>query len=562
MRAVRRRGSAALLLLGTVQAMWGDGIVERHQQAETQLRSRVVLVPIDVRVVDRNGEPVIDLTPADFKIYEDGQPQEISHFSHEGSSQPITNLESSTPPSTVGNRATQGGRTFLIVLGRGRLEGPAEGVGAAISFLKKTLLPEDRVGVVAYDRVSDLSVDPQAVIRLLDRYRVGHERIEALLDHWFSGMTFFYGGGEAHPAIGAQIDTLLNAPGLPPMKYLSSRVPDSEPGVSALQTSSSSPPSEAPAHRDSLYNAATTQDLERLHAAVRYLRLIDGEKHLIFLTEEGLQGATGDDVRRLARLAADSRVTISPIHTGGVQTSWEKFEDTPGLFFMGPSWRNLWANADSRSLAVETGGIAALYKYADRAISLLDKATRSQYLIGYYPRNATGDGRYRQLRVEVSRPGVTVVHRRSYLARSDVPTSDHREILKASRIAAAQAFRLPVPDLPVKLSGSLLPAKGAITPVQIHVSVDPAKIEFVSENGRFIAVLDVAVFVGTQSQRQIGEIRSRVDLNLTPESYATIRAEGVQFTATIESKGAPHYIKAVVYDRGSDLLGSAMARLR
>jgi hypothetical protein len=33
-------------------------------------------------------------------------------------------------------------------------------------------------------------------------------------------MTFFYGGGEAHPAIGARIDTLLNVPGLPPMKYL------------------------------------------------------------------------------------------------------------------------------------------------------------------------------------------------------------------------------------------------------------------------------------------------------------------------------------------------------
>jgi hypothetical protein len=54
---------------------------------------------------------------------------------------------------------------------------------------------------------------------------------------------------------------------------------------------------------------------------------------------------------------------------------------------MGPSWRNLCANADSRSLAVETGGIAALYKYADRAILLMDKATRSQYLIGYYPRD-------------------------------------------------------------------------------------------------------------------------------------------------------------------------------
>jgi len=44
-----------------------------------QFRSRTVLVPIDVRVVGKNGQPVTDLTASDFSILEDGVPQKIWH---------------------------------------------------------------------------------------------------------------------------------------------------------------------------------------------------------------------------------------------------------------------------------------------------------------------------------------------------------------------------------------------------------------------------------------------------------------------------------------------------
>src|SRR5690349_14899458 len=39
------------------------------------------LVNLDVRVVDRNGRPVNDLRQSDFKVYEEGLPQEIRFFS-------------------------------------------------------------------------------------------------------------------------------------------------------------------------------------------------------------------------------------------------------------------------------------------------------------------------------------------------------------------------------------------------------------------------------------------------------------------------------------------------
>jgi hypothetical protein len=39
------------------------------------------MVPVDVRVFDRSGRPVTDLTRDDFTVLEDGIPQEIVRFS-------------------------------------------------------------------------------------------------------------------------------------------------------------------------------------------------------------------------------------------------------------------------------------------------------------------------------------------------------------------------------------------------------------------------------------------------------------------------------------------------
>ena len=50
------------------------------QAPQPQFRAGVTLVPIDVRVLDRAGNPVTDLAADDFRILEDGTPQHVAHF--------------------------------------------------------------------------------------------------------------------------------------------------------------------------------------------------------------------------------------------------------------------------------------------------------------------------------------------------------------------------------------------------------------------------------------------------------------------------------------------------
>ncbi|MBA2305052.1 MAG: VWA domain-containing protein [Acidobacteria bacterium] len=160
-------------------------------------KSRVTVVPVDVRVVDRNGNPVKDLKQEDFTILEDGAPQRIVQFS----------FQELSPASTPGREplafrkplgetvAPQSRRIFLIVLGRGRQTGPVKAVQAAKTFISTRLLPQDQVAVLAYNRATDFTADHARVIDTIERYWQKHEGIEAKLQQRFSGLAAQYGGG-------------------------------------------------------------------------------------------------------------------------------------------------------------------------------------------------------------------------------------------------------------------------------------------------------------------------------------------------------------------------------
>ena len=54
-------------------------ITSAAAQQQPSVRTGVTVVPVDVRVVDGLGNPIADLTQADFEVYEDGRRQSVSH---------------------------------------------------------------------------------------------------------------------------------------------------------------------------------------------------------------------------------------------------------------------------------------------------------------------------------------------------------------------------------------------------------------------------------------------------------------------------------------------------
>ena len=347
-------------------------------QTPPVFRAGTSLVPVDVRVIDRQGRPVTNLSQNDFVILENGVRQQIKHFSLQAlSADPppdgvLPRLPRGETPAPLGS---QNARIFLIVLGRGRLQPPAKGVDGMLHFVRERLLPQDQVAVLAWNRATDFTTDHSQVADMLERFKKRHEAIEAALAMHFSGLAAIYGSPEipvriqtdidavfAGPA-GANVNTVVDAPpanagrlandqrritdAIQRAEINAARAPEGARVTDAVD------PLDLAGLKMSLdefaaLNSQSTQDLGKIYTGVRYLRYLDGEKHLIFVSPSGVFLPRADDDRSLASIAADARVAVSIVHTGGVGSG------------QGPDWRGV----TSRTAAEETGGIYSSTSYA------------------------------------------------------------------------------------------------------------------------------------------------------------------------------------------------------
>lgn len=87
-------------------------------------------------------------------------------------------------------------------------------------------------------------------------------------------------------------------------------------------------------------------------------------------------------------------------------------------------------------------------------------------------------------------------------------------------------------------------------------------MKFEQVEDRHSATLDVGVYAGDARERVLGEMLKKVDLRLTDESYRTTIANGIPFSVRIAYTGEPTYVKVIVYDYASDLLGSSLIKLK
>jgi hypothetical protein len=119
----RPLASATLFLALTLIPRGAPG-QQTPPQVPGTVRTGITMVPIDVRVLDRNGQPVTDLRQQDFTVLENGVVQQIRHFSAStltpGGPRPGAGPTFRSAAASAGSApARRNQRVFLIVLGRG-----------------------------------------------------------------------------------------------------------------------------------------------------------------------------------------------------------------------------------------------------------------------------------------------------------------------------------------------------------------------------------------------------------------------------------------------------------
>jgi VWFA-related protein len=507
-RALAASAAAALTCL--------EAAVFGQQTPPPQFRTSVTVVPVAVRVTDAQGDPVRNLRASDFELLENGVHQEIAQFSTTAHAESID-----TPP-----------RTFVFLLGFGTHEASGA-IKALTDFVRTGLLPRDRVSVVAYLRASTPSSDHDAVAQFLERYRGKYRTVEGKLRRDRGRLR-----GPMLPLSSdtmAAIDEIFESPG-------SLRFHDLPGGAGG--------------------KGLAYRDLTLFAQALEFVRLFEGDKHLVWLMERRtLLGKNG--AANLARAAAGARTTVTIITTGGSESAQAMSKgrlrrDSSGI------WDNsldMQKTIDDRSLAELSGGVAAFYRDVRQTLARVARITEFEYVLGYEPAVPPIEGEYRDIRVAVRRRGMTPMFQHGVQPRPGPEGAiDVRAILAESRIREATESAFEHTSIPVTLAITSMTAGDGR--VSVTLEIDPKNVMLTLAEGKHQAALDVVVYVADVNEHLLAQQRQRIEIAADVSDAERIKKQKIQRSVTLTFSGAAAQIKAVVYDYDSDRLGTKSIRVR
>ena len=294
------------------------------------------------------------------------------------------------------------------------------------------------------------------------------------------------------------------------------------------------------------------QDLTKLYQGIEYFRHLDGEKHLVYVTERGMSLPRLEDHTSVAAMANDARVVIDTIQTGGLPTRGVNdpvpFQETFNIHSL-------------RTVSELTGGLSSISSHANRAMDRIVSATSSAYLLGYAPADSNFDGKYRRISVSVSRRGAKAYWRHGYFARNPLLPFDHRMALTYNRIASATTATMEIGDIKFNLSADEV-RDGTGLGLKVDLQIDPSRLAWSRNGTDRTAAIDIAMFAIDRNQEIAGEHWQHLPLRLSAELLERAGKTGLSYSVRIPLKTEITTVKVVVYNFDSDLIGTGSRRLR
>jgi VWFA-related protein len=564
-------------------------------------RATTDLVPVDVRVLDKNGKPIEGLTEADFTILEDGVRQPIRHFSV----QTFTALTAGGPPAREAAAPApspapaaaspiprQQRRVLLFVLGRGNLQRDMGGVDGVLHFVRERAKPNDLVAVLAWNRATEFTTDRARLIEVLENFKRDHGRIESLIAFRQEGPAAFY-GAPLSPSIQAQIDAVFGLPRAGDVRTMATDLgPHAERSQDDIarqrQLQLEALPTMDPKDMDDAHRALDAftaasmllmNDISSTYAGIEYLRRLSGEKHLVFVSANGFTLNRLEEAEDIALAASDARVAFDYFHAQGTtlskigqQGSIDASRNRMGQWAI-PVGRGsyadiaeAWRTENAQMMSEMTGGEAFIHQFKNVAAAMdrFDESTHADYLLGYYPANPHMDGKYRHIEVLMNSSradvrGATVEYRHGYFARAAAAPPDIKRIMTFSRVAAAANYPSQITDIKLTATAALARDKGGVL---VEMTIDPSRLTLTKHEGRNVGTIEVATFLIDARDRTLGQVWKTIDISLTDADLLVVKRDGAKVRMLATVSGVPKKAKVIVYDTAADLAGSATLDVR
>ncbi|MBV8207733.1 MAG: VWA domain-containing protein, partial [Acidobacteria bacterium] len=178
------------------------------------------------------------------------------------------------------------------------------------------------------------------------------------------------------------------------------------------------------------------------------------------------------------------------------------------------------------------------------------------YSLGFYVAPSSLDGKFHPVKVEVKRPGVTVVAQKGYFAFKDDPaTMGERQ---ASFIAAIRS-PLDSSAIPLEIKVDRLPPPQ--NSWQIVAAFGIRGLRLTESPDARSGVVDVYVIEQDAAGNVLRQAANRMHLKLTEQQYRRYLETGIGFRQLIHPNPGATTVRVIVQDRNTSQLGSAIIPL-
>jgi VWFA-related protein len=568
-------------------------------QTSQPLRSATRLVELSVIVKDKDGNPVPDLTSADFVIRDEKNAQKLSFFRVD-TSVPPANPPQPLPPDTYTNRPQDFGRvppSVTMILFDGLNTAFADQANARAQVVKflKQIRPEDHIALYALGRE----------LKVVHDFTTDSARLVASITKSTPQTTGDLDASDADPGVQTgndDVDSLLQAASQREANfYIQDRVHLTVDALTAIADHSGT----LPGRKNLIWVSGS------FPFSVGYDNVDDLLHNLNNPTNEQLVFA--DDIERAARALNDANIAVYPVDARGLMTlDMGTNKSTNRLPGQAPSGsgistsngnnggssvggggggrsgaggRNGAGGARSRpptpsaantrpaspikspdkttfatmdTLAERTGG-KAFYNTNDifGAVRQAIDDSRLTYQIGYYPEDIKWNGSFREVKVEVKRPGVEVRTRKGYFALPDpkLTPASRRDALRMAATTPVEPTEMPAS---VHVTAADVPGARTVT---LTVRFDPRAMQFQQADGKWTATLDTA-FVQRGSDGEIlGGIEDTVRMNLPDQKYQKALEDGLSYTKQVAVNPNVADVRVILRDAGTGKIGAVTVPL-
>jgi VWFA-related protein len=500
------------------------------------------LVQVNVVVHGKKNEPVTDLTKDDFTILDDNHPQKIATFAME-SSRPADAKPQRLllPQNTFTNKpefrpsAAKAVTVILLDSLNSAFEDQVYAKKQLISFLQQ-LRPEDSVALYALGTrlqvLHDFTTDAASLIETVNK-------------HKSRAATELADSQPEDPDTGSD--------------DLDSFLAQAQQKIADMQ----------------MVNRVSTT-MAALEAIANHVSVLPGRKNLIWISggfpfhigmDEMALGDTRDrrmftdEMEHAARAVTAAQLAIYPVDARGLVGSVDYTATVSGSKNArmppqaGPSkkMKALYDSHDTMNIMAERTGGKAYYNSNDLKNAIRGAIDDAQvtYILGYYPTHNNWDGKFHNLKVQITRKGVNVRNRLGYFAFAEVPQNqeDRRKALREAAWSALEATQLGL----VVRAARDIPQPGRL---RVVLSLDLHTVNLEQKGDRWVGGIDILFVQQPGPGQPAAVLNDALSLNLTKDTYAQAMKTGLRFGKDLDLASAGYLLRVAARDVATGNVGS------